>query len=239
MENKLNDKRLLLGIIFLILGGFILAGNLHLIPASTHYRIKELFWHWPMILVVLGLIHIVIKDYKVPGIILLLVGGIFMLPHLFNLPFNMREIFWPSVFILVGASILLRSNKRHDRKNCCETRSDDQDFMDDMAFFGGGDKIITSQNFKGGKITCVFGGLNLNLLRSKLAPGKNIVDVFAVFGGLKLVVPEEWDIKIQVTSVFGGFADKRNIAPTAMENKQGELIIRGIAIFGGGEIKNF
>ncbi len=239
MQKGSNDKRLLLGAIFLILGGFLLVGNLDLIPYEMYQRWKEMFWHWPMILVLVGLTHIISSDNKMPGVFIFLIGAMFMLPHVFYLPFNFREVFWPTIFIIAGIGILIRGSRSKPSRHCRGTTSDDQDVIDDMAFFGGGDKIITSQSFKGGKITCVFGGLNLNLIRARLSPGRNDVDIFCVFGGMKMIVPEEWDIKINVTSVFGGFADKRNIAPTALENKQGELVIKGIAIFGGGEIKNF
>jgi predicted membrane protein len=239
MSKGVNDRRLLLGIVFLILGGFLLLGNLNIVPDQLYWQIKDLFWHWPMIFVVIGLAHLMMREHRFPGFFLLIFGAIFMLPYWFDLPFRFRDVFWPAVFIIVGVSILFRGSKGKTSKCWKSETFDEMDMIDDLAFFGGGDKIVVSQKFRGGKVTCVFGGINFNFLRAKLAPGKNEMDVFAVFGGMKMLVPEEWDIKIQVTSVFGGFADKRNIAPTAMENKQGELVIKGIAIFGGGEIKNF
>ena len=239
MDKGRNDKRWFIGFIFLILGGFLLIGNLHLIPATTYYRLKELFWHWPMILVAIGLVHLIMKDFKFPGSVMLLVGIVFMIPHWFDFPFNFREIFWPTIFIIIGFAMIFKGSRHRTNRFCKDEKLEDQDMIDDLAFFGGGDKIITSQNFKGGKITCVFGGINFNMIRAKLSPGKNEIDVFAVFGGMKMIVPEEWDIKINVVSIFGGFADKRNISPSALENKKGELVIRGMAIFGGGEIKNF
>ena len=238
MDNRSNEKRLLLGIIFLILGGFILMGNLNILPSPLFWELKRMVWHWPVILIVIGLVHILLKEPKFHGAILILVGGLFMLPHWLPVPFNYREIIWPAIFIMIGLTIMIRGHRK--RSDCCrEEKMADQDMVDELAFFGGGDRIITSQNFKGGKITCIFGGLNLNFLRAKLSQKENMIDVFVVFGGMKIIVPEDWDVKIVVTSVFGGFADKRNISPSALENKKGELIIRGMAIFGGGEIKNF
>ena len=86
----------------------------------------------------------------------------------------------------------------------------------------------------------IFGGSNFNMTRAKLAPGKNYIDVFVVFGGMKFVVPEDWNIKIEVVSIFGGMSDKhRTHIPEGMSHSEGQLIIKGFVLFGGGEIKSF
>ena len=68
MDKRLQEKRLLLGACFVILGGFLLLGNLDLVSKPFYREIKDLFWHWPMILIVIGLVHIVLKDHKFPGL---------------------------------------------------------------------------------------------------------------------------------------------------------------------------
>ena len=242
MSSNSNDKRLLLGLFLLIIGGLLLSFNLDVLPYDFRQELRRLFWHWPMILIIIGMIHILGKDHKSPGIILLIIGLIFISPRWFDIPFRFQDIFWPLIFILSGFVILIRG-KKHPKKGpwCKESHTieDYQDKIDDLAFFGGSEKIISSQNFKGGKITCVFGGINYNMKRSRLSQGSNNIDVFTVFGGTKIIVPDDWNIKINVTSIFGGFADKRSVAPTTVIEKDKELVIRGVAIFGGGEIKNF
>ena len=59
-----------------------------------------------------------------------------------------------------------------------------------------------------------------------------------IFGGTKLIVPEEWDVKVEITSVFGGFSDKR--VRSVVEKDSGSMIvITGACVFGGGEIVNY
>jgi predicted membrane protein len=78
------------------------------------------------------------------------------------------------------------------------------------------------------------------MLKAKLAPGENYIDVFCMFGGMKLAVPEGWNVKIRVTSLFGGFSDKQRFRTTeANIDTSSKLIIKGTVIFGGGEIKSF
>jgi hypothetical protein len=73
----------------------------------------------------------------------------------------------------------------------------------------------------------------------KLAAGTQYIDIFAMFGGTTLLVPEGWDIKIKVVSIFGGFSDKHRVRISDKENNiNNKLVIKGLVIFGGGEIKS-
>ncbi len=110
--------------------------------------------------------------------------------------FTFWQIFWPGVLIFAGLMIIFRHRlDRHDwTKRGLIT---DDSVIDEMAVFGGGDRVVTSQSFKGGKVTTVFGGLNFDMLKAKMAPGDNHIDVFCLFGGMKLIVPEGWNVKIQ------------------------------------------
>ena len=73
---------------------------------------------------------------------------------------------------------------------------------------------------------------------AKLAPGTNYLEIVMIFGGSKLIIPENWDVKVEVTSVFGGFSDKRTKSIVVKDSDR-RLIINGSCIFGGGELVNF
>jgi predicted membrane protein len=173
------------------------------------------------------------------GIILLVIGTVFYIKNVLNLiDFEFWSVFWPGVLILAGVMIIFRHQlDRHPEK---KTSLNDENIMDELAVFGGGDRVITSQQFQGGKVTTIFGGLNFNMLKAKMAPGENVIDVFSLFGGMKLIVPEGWTVKIRVMSFFGGFSDKHRYRVPEPSNDQGsQLIIKGTVIFGGGEIKSY
>ncbi len=232
-DNRRNrfDKRVLFAIILILIGGLVLASNFHLIP----YNIKHYIFSWKMILIVIGIISLASRQSVVTGVILIGIGTFFMLPDIFVLDFNYHRLFWPVLLIIIGLVLLFRRNLYHGRVHDYGTLS--TDFIDELNVFGGGDKTINSDNFQGGKITSVFGGSSIDLLNAKLAPGNNVIDMFAVFGGSKLIVPSDWDVKLDVIAIFGGFSDKRRNM-TTNSNKDRRLIIKGIAIFGGGEIKS-
>ena len=92
--------------------------------------------------------------------------------------------------------------------------------------------------FDGGKITHIFGGSKIDFSRAKLAPGRHHLELTLIFGGTKLIIPEAWDVKVEVTSVFGGFSDKR-IRSIVVADTDRSLVITGSSIFGGGEIVNY
>jgi len=167
------------------------------------------------------------------------IGGVFYLKNVLNIiDFNFWQIFWPAILILAGIMIIFRHQL--DRGSEKKTILDGEHVIDEVALFGGGDRVVTSQQFQGGKVTTIFGGLNYNMLKAKLAPGSNEIDVFCLFGGMKLIVPEGWTVKIKVLSLFGGFSDKhRYRVPETNTDQSSELVIKGTVIFGGGEIKSY
>jgi len=105
------------------------------------------------------------------------------------------------------------------------------------AIFGGSHQTVFSKNFKGGDVTAVFGGADINLTQADFNETVKL-DVTAVFGGIKLIVPQNWAVRSNVTAIFGSVEDKRgSLMPNAEIQKT--LILDGTAMFGGIEIKSF
>ena len=158
------------------------------------------------------------------------------MPKLFDVPDYWRNLFWPVILVILGIAIIFRRGGSSCGQKSSKTSSTDKE-LDDVAIFGGSDRILKSENFKGGQITNIFGGSKYDMRQVTLAEGKNYLDVTMIFGGSKFIVPEGWDIKVEVTAVFGGFSDKRMRSIVVADNSR-QLIIRGITLFGGGEITN-
>jgi len=58
----------------------------------------------------------------------------------------------------------------------------------------------------------------------------------ALFGGSSLIVPSDWNVKVEVFNIFGGYVDRR-MSNQVDYNKT--LVIKGVTIFGGGDVKSF
>jgi len=126
--------------------------------------------------------------------------------------------------------------KRQSCKNVTESQiinlKNSSDYIEDLSILGGGTKLIQSKNFKGGDITAIFGGSEFIFRDAKISPDGCTIDVFTMFGGSKLIIPDNWVVKSDMFSIFGGFNDKRIIKPD--ENEPGVVLyLKGAVIFGG------
>lgn len=234
--NRPGFSRMTLGILLLAFGAMILFKSVGLLP----FEVEQLIFSWQMFLIALGVLFISKPDHRISGTVLILVGGFFMLNEFANLPFNAKQLFWAFLFILIGIMILFRGTWHpfHRLESNDYLTEDALDVVDEVNVFGGSEKRIITKNFKGGKMTNIFGGSTLDFSEASLAEGKNILDVVSIFGGFKFIVPHDWTVKIEVSAVMGGVSDKRtHVSDTPDPNRI--LIIRGSAIFGGGEIKNY
>jgi len=231
MEKQRNTGRGIVGVILILIGVVLVGRTFDIFP----HRIMHHLFSWEMILIVLGVVFISTRDNKLSGWILLTIGLVFLIPDILYIPYPIRRLFWPVLLIVVGLLIIFRSTGIARTSNAGTAKAD---YIDDFAILGGGDRIITSENFKGGKVTALFGGSKIDLTKAQLAPGQNVVDVFCMFGGSTLIVPENWNIKVEVVSILGGFSDKRTVRTGTTMDVGKEIIIRGFVMFGGGEIKN-
>lgn len=231
LKKQTTDRRVWLGAVLILIGGLFLLNSLNLVD----FRFSRIFISWPFFFFVIGMYILLQTEKKVFGGILAGLGGLFLLPKIFPGLHISFSIVFPIILIAIGMYIIL-----HRRKTMEFIRGEiKEDVVDDISIFGGGDKIITSKNFKGGNVTAIFGGSEINMTQCQLAEGVNSIDVFAMFGGTTIIVPKHWNVVVSVTSILGGFSNKGIKDPTIEIDTSRSLVIKGLVIFGGGEVKNF
>jgi hypothetical protein len=106
----------------------------------------------------------------------------------------------------------------------------------EAAVFGGVDRHISAQDFHGARCTAVFGACKIDLRDAQMQGREAVVEAYAVFGGVEIRVPEDWEVVNHSFALFGGTGDKRRHSPRGPDSKT--LILEGAAIFGGVEVKN-
>ena len=111
------------------------------------------------------------------------------------------------------------------------------DYLDAVSVFGGVKKTILSKDFKGGEIVNIFGGAELDFTQADIN-GRVIIDITQIFGGTKIIVPSHWQVVSDLAAVFAGVDDKR-IRTTAAPNSEKILVLKGVSIFAGVDIRSF
>jgi predicted membrane protein len=228
-----QNNRIIIGVVLVLVGLFLVMRNSGIFPNF----IDHVIFSWPMLLITIGLIITLgSSGGKTSGVIIMAVGGFFLIPIIFRETFDIN-MFWPSIFIIIG--IVFIFSKRRGWNSVSSTPQSSDDYIDFIHIFSGGERQIISENFKGGKVTAVFGGSEIDLTKSKLAPGVSEIELACVFGGTTIIVPDDWNVKIEVTPVLGGFGDSRKLHPGRSIDVTRQLVIKGAIVFGGGEVKSY
>ncbi len=228
METPKLHGRVIIGIILMLLGGLFLLRNYEFFDFPYEYITWEYFF------ILIGVLFFFLSRNKTAGVIFMAIGLFNLVPEL-----------WPLLLVLIGFYIIFgRGCCGHNRYFRSATVNDSttqsaggSDYIESVNVFGGGNKVIHSDNFKGGNIVSIFGGSEINLSTCKLAPGNNYIEITAVFGGTTIIVPHDWKIELDVLPIFGGFGDKRSKDPNKTFQAGRSLVIKGLVIFGGGEVK--
>ena len=223
-RRKISSGTTVTGMILIVLGILWVLSNLDVFDF-------DLSQWWPLILIVIGLIQLFStgKLFNTGAWILIALGVVFLLTTHDYLHWHDIWKYWPVVLIVIGISIIVQ---RHG-KNMPESSSADE--IAGSALFGGVEKKINSKQFKGGSISALFGGAEIDLRDSELDQGGAVIDISTIFGGTEIRIPKSWALDVHSTAILGGFDNKTS---NEMKSEGRRLIIKSTTIFGGTEIKN-
>jgi predicted membrane protein len=245
----------------------VAAGVLYLADINKWVAIPAWVFTWPVLLIVVGFLIGIKSRFHNPGaFIMIIVGGInlvaqnnhdlnkyiipailigiglvFILRPRHNWPRHNWKDFakrdWQRMQYVNPAPTNQSTPASGNIDTKDNIQEDNAEYVEINTAFGSVKKIILSKNFKGGEINNFMGGTEINLMKADIQQPINL-EVNNVFGGAKLIVPSNWDVKNEVTAVFGGIEDKRAINSTTAD--PGKIIVlKGTCVFGGIEITNY
>lgn len=193
---------------------------------------------WPLIIISIGLVKITNKSISnTSGLIIIGIGAFFQLKELGIITQSLGSLLWPIIFIIIGIKIIFsRSDKNFLGKEINEVSDE---YIDYFTLFSGIENKNISQNFKGGKVTAIFGGADIDLRKSELAREGAVLNLTAAFGGINILVPEDWKVIVTGIPIFGGWSNKTKGYEENLLNDRPVLKVRCIAAFGGIDIKNY
>lgn len=206
---------------------------------------------WPMFLIGLGLYLGFKHSFQKPSwLVLIVIGGVFLLDKHFFLNFNLKMYFWPILIIGLGLWLIMKPKKRNPWENQLNAnpnpRPEDAPgyYTDPVngAYPGGytdytGEEAYTATGYDGTQgytaggpedqldSVAVLGGIKKNIVSKNFKGG----EVVSVFGGTELNLMQadiQHPIVLEATQIFGGTT---LIIPPHWQVKSDEMV----AILGG------
>ncbi|MGB7538987.1 MAG: hypothetical protein WBM17_10640 [Anaerolineales bacterium] len=185
---------------------------------------------WPLAIILLGLIVLVTRTSTwMGGIIIVIFGGILQLTTLGIMGDNVWGLLFPGLLILVGILVIFRLGRP------ASLAGKSGDGLDHFVVFSGMNVRPRILNFRGGSVTAAFGGANIDLRDSVLAQAGARLELTAAFGGIDIILPQNWKLDLDGIPLFGGWSNKTSSSASA---EGPVLTVRCLALFGGIEIKN-
>jgi len=220
----------LVGLVIMTMGSVLLLRNLGIL------RGPDTWLFWPAVIVVVGLSNVLGSSEgatRLWGLLIAAVGVYLGLDDLGYAPIPFSRI-WPAGLIGLGMLFLYRALTRGQDGS----RADSVSVLNEFAMFGGVERKVNTQDFRGGQLFAAFGGHDIDLKQASIARSPVVIDATALFGGIEIKVPSEWSVSMEGVAVFGGYGDS-TIQPKIEDPAATKrLIVRGFAIFAGVEVKN-
>lgn len=227
MRRQVMTPHLIVGAFIIALGVLFTLDNLGLAHADRYLRF------WPVVLIGVGLQKLAHSRDGMGGafggFVITLAGVWLLLEESALIRVSFWDL-WPMLLVFFGGYLVWQgATGRQYRK-----RVESADTVSAFAILGAVARGSNSRTFRGGDLTTVMGGCEIDL-RHAAIDGAATIDVFALWGGIEIRVPEDWTVIAHVTPVLGGFDDKTR-PPQGLATHR--LTVRGVVIMGGIEVKN-
>jgi predicted membrane protein len=224
------SARLIIGLVITGVGILLLLGSMGLV--DIHFR--DIMRCWPAILVAVGLVKVFSREgaaTRVFGGVLATFGMLLLLDRFGYLNFDWK-LMGPIAIVFLGITIVWRALAGSPTR---ASETDASATLGTVAIMGGANRKNTSQGFRGGEVTAVMGGAEIDLTQATPVPEGAVLELFAMWGGIEIQVPGDWTVENRVTPLMGGSEDTRK---TVGKDGKKRLILKGLAIMGGVEVKN-
>lgn len=219
------------GIVLILIGAVLIFGEAFYLD---FYDVWDVVWEfWPAVFIFWGVnkYRSNPRDIIFPSV--LVVIGLYWIGYNLDLiPYFIEDNFWAFALILFGIYLVFQNKEVHEHK----VEADDRDFLDITNVFGSSKNVLDTDNFKGGNVVCAFGGPEIDLRGAKMQEDEVVLHVTILFGGIDLSIPEDWKLVTSCVPIFGGTDDARRFSVT-LEQSNKTLIIKGLILFGGIEIR--
>lgn len=190
---------------------------------------------WTLLIIIPCTIEFFRSRNKVINLIGIATGVALLLTCQGLLTFEMLwKLMLPVLLVIIGLSLVFK-DALFGRSNASFKKAGERKVQADNHFAAFSSKNIKydGQVFYGNDLTAVFGSVVCDL-RNATITEDIIINANATFGGIEILIPENLNVEIKSTSIFGGVEDKRR-SNTVVPNPT--VFVSGICLFGGVDIK--
>ena len=242
--------QLIFGLLIIFIGVVFTLDELGIAPATNYLRF------WPLALVLIGVLKMLqARDGggAFAGLMFTLAGVWLQAEELDIIHIRLWQI-WPLALVLFAGYLVWQGLARRDtppvpnvepivpeprvRDSWSGTASakavDQTSTLSGVAILGGVSRGNNSRAFRGADLLAIMGGYQLDL-RQAAIHGDAVIDVFVMWGGIEIRVPEDWSVSSRIVPLMAGVEDKTRAPQGATDHR---LQLRGFALMGGVEIKN-
>ena len=149
------------------------------------------------------------------------------------------DIIWklaaPLILVIIGLSIILEGNK-DSKTNVVikKINSNDNEKTSVCSAFSSQNIKLNKEKINNLELNAIFGGIEYDL-RNGVIKEDIVINATAIFGGIDIIVPDDVNVKIKSTSIFGGASNKKQLMDD--KEKKHTIYINASCVFGGVDIK--
>jgi hypothetical protein len=220
--------QLFIGLVVIALGLLMTFDNLGIVHAEEYIRF------WPASLIGVGLLKLWHSRDGVGGafggFLFTVIGTWLLLEQTALVRLSFWDM-WPTLLVFVGGFLVWQGLSRPRVESVA---GDTTSTIQATAVLGAVVRGTNSPAFRGGNLTAVMGGCEIDLRRAAI-DGEAVLEVFALWGGIELRVPEDWTVVSRISPIMGGIEDKTRPPQGATKHR---LVIRGVVVMAGVEVSN-
>lgn len=226
-----KTSNLIWGLLFILIGLFIGLNTLDIVSFNIFFD----GW-WALIIIIPCLIGLINNEDKTGDIIGLLIGVALLLNAQGIISF---DIIWklaaPLILVIIGLSIILKDNK-DSKTNVVikKINSNDNEKTSVCSTFSSQNIKLNKEKINNLELNAIFGGIEYDL-RNGVIKEDIVINATAIFGGIDIIVPDDVNVKIKSTSIFGGASNKKQLMDD--KEKKHTIYINASCVFGGVDIK--
>ncbi len=117
-------------------------------------------------------------------------------------------------------------------KGRMESHGDEEDDEFDLvSIYESHDFASKARSLRRGSALSWYGGGTVDLRGATLDPAGATLTARSIFGGLRLVVPETWPVRLSMAGILGGVGDARDVG--RVDQSLPVLQLEGLSVLGG------